>query len=174
MPIAVALHLETYFLAFIDEVVASGRYSSPNQVVQAGLRLLEQSELPPDALATVLQEGEANGLAEDFDFDELLSRKNSAFDAAGRLPTPKETTLHLEVSFLAFIEEAVASGRFSSPTQVVQAGLRLLEERESHGKALRTAIQEGLDSGWVEDFNLDEFLAEMRKEATAKKVPDAA
>jgi antitoxin ParD1/3/4 len=72
------------------------------------------------------------------------------------------------------MEEVVASGRFSSPTQVVQAGLRLLEERESHGRALRAAIQEGLDSGWIEDFNFDEFLAEMRKEAAAKKVSDVA
>ena len=168
MPDVVTLHLETYFLAFIDEVVARGRYSSPNQVVQAGLLLLKQREFSPDALATALQEGEASGLAEDFDFDEFLARKNVEFDAAGSLPTPKETTLHLETSFLAIIEEMVASGRFSSPTQVVQAGLRLLEERESHGRALRAAIQEGLDSGWIEDFNLDEFLAEMRKEAATK------
>jgi antitoxin ParD1/3/4 len=174
MPKDVTLHLETYFRAFIDEVVASGRYSSPNQVVQAGLRLLEQRELSPDALATALQEGEANGLAEHFDFDELLSRKDAELDAAGSLPTPTETTLPLETYFLAFIEGGVASGRFSSPTQVVQAGLRLLEERESHGKALRAAIQEGLDSGRVEGFNLDEFLAEMRKGAAARKVSDVA
>jgi antitoxin ParD1/3/4 len=168
----VTLHLETYFLAFIDEVVVSGRYSAPNQVVQAGLRLLRQRELSPDALATALQEGEANGLAENFDFDEFLSRKNAAFDAAGSLSAPKETTLQLETYFLAFIEEMVASGRFGSPTQVVQAGLRLLEERASQGKALRAAIQEGLDSGWIEDFNLDEFLVEMRDEAAARKVSD--
>jgi Arc/MetJ-type ribon-helix-helix transcriptional regulator len=42
---------------------------------------------------------------------------------------PKDTTLRLETYFLAFIEEMVASGRFSSPTQVVQAGLRLSDVR---------------------------------------------
>jgi antitoxin ParD1/3/4 len=90
---------------------------------------------------------------------------------------PKETTLNLESYFLAFIEEMVASGRFSSPSHVVQAGLRLLEESESRGEALRAAIQEGEDSGWIEDFNLDEFLAEMHEEAAAKaakKASDAA
>ncbi len=87
---------------------------------------------------------------------------------------PKETALQLETYFLGFIEEMVASGRFSSPTQVVQAGLRLLEECESRRRALRAAIQEGEDSGYIDDFNLDEFLAEMHREAAARKVSDAA
>ena len=43
---------------------------------------------------------------------------------------PKETTLRLENYFLAFIEDQIAKGRFSSPSAVVQAGLRLLEESE--------------------------------------------
>jgi antitoxin ParD1/3/4 len=87
---------------------------------------------------------------------------------------PKDTTLQLETYFLGFIEEMVASGRFSSPTQVVQAGLRLLEESESRGRAVRAAIREGEDSGYIDDFNLDEFLAEMHREAAAKKVSHAA
>jgi antitoxin ParD1/3/4 len=72
-------HLETYFQAFIEEMVASGRFSSPSQVVQAGLRLLEQRESQADALAAALQEGEDSGLAEDFDFDKFLARKNAEF-----------------------------------------------------------------------------------------------
>ena len=72
---------------------------------------------------------------------------------------PKETTLRLETYFLAFIEEQIAKGRFSSPSAVVQAGLRLLEESESHAEALAAALQEGEESGWIEDFDFDEFLA---------------
>ena len=49
---------------------------------------------------------------------------------------PKETTLRLETYFLAFIEEMVAKGRFSSPDAVVQAGLRLLEESENRARKL--------------------------------------
>jgi antitoxin ParD1/3/4 len=86
----------------------------------------------------------------------------------------KEATLHLETYFHAFIEEMVASGRFSSPSQVVQAGLRLLEESESHEAALAAALQEGEESGWIEDFDFDEFLAEMHREAAGKKISDAA
>jgi antitoxin ParD1/3/4 len=85
---------------------------------------------------------------------------------------PKETTLRLESYFLAFIEEMIAKGRFSSPDAVVQASLRLLEESESRTEALRAALQEGEDSGWTDSFSLDEFLAEMHKEA--KKVSNAA
>jgi antitoxin ParD1/3/4 len=87
---------------------------------------------------------------------------------------PKETTLRLESYFLAFIEDQIAKGRFSSPTAAVQAGLRLLEEHESRAEALRAALQEGEESGWIDDFDLDKFLAEMHAEATRKKVSDAA
>jgi antitoxin ParD1/3/4 len=77
---------------------------------------------------------------------------------------PKETTLHLEAYFLAFIEDMVAKGRFSSASAAVQAGLRLLEESESRAEALRAALQEGEDSGWIEDFDFDEFLARKNAE----------
>ena len=87
---------------------------------------------------------------------------------------PKETTLRLESYFLAFIEDQIAKGRFSSPTAAVQAGLRLLEEHESRAEALRAALQEGEESGWIEDFDLDKFLAEMHEGAASKKVSDAA
>jgi antitoxin ParD1/3/4 len=87
---------------------------------------------------------------------------------------PKETTLRLESYFHAFIADMVAKGRFSSPTQVVQAGLRLLEESESREAALAAALQEGEESGWIEDFDFDAFLAEMHKEAAGKKVSNAA
>jgi antitoxin ParD1/3/4 len=87
---------------------------------------------------------------------------------------PKETTLRLEKYFLAFMEDMVASGRFSSPSQVVQAGLRLLEERESALEDLRAALQEGEESGEAEPFDFDEFLAEMHEKAEGKKVPGAA
>ena len=86
---------------------------------------------------------------------------------------PKETTLRLETYFLAFIEDQIAKGRFSSPSAVVQAGLRLLEESESHAEALAAALQEGEESGLSEHFDFDEFLArknaEVRERESAEK-----
>jgi antitoxin ParD1/3/4 len=87
---------------------------------------------------------------------------------------PKETTLRLENYFLAFIEDQIAKGRFNSPGAVVQAGLRLLEERESALEDLRDALREGEESGEAQPFDLDEFLGEMHEKAAAKKVPGAA
>jgi antitoxin ParD1/3/4 len=87
---------------------------------------------------------------------------------------PEETSVQLETYFLAFIEEMVASGRFNSPSQVVQAGLRLLEESESRGKALRAAIQEGEDSGYIEDFDFDEFLARKNAEFLERRSVEKA
>jgi antitoxin ParD1/3/4 len=89
-------------------------------------------------------------------------------------PMPKDINLRLETYFLAFMEEMVASGRFSSPSQVVQAGLRLLEESESHEAALAAALQEGEDSGWIEDFVFDEFLARKNAEFLERESAEKA
>ena len=52
-------------------------------------------------------------------------------------------------------------------SEVIRAGLRLLENEESKVIALRNAIQEGLNSQIVEDFdfekNLERLKAEKRK-----------
>lgn len=49
----------------------------------------------------------------------------------------------LDEQFAAFIESQVADGRFGSARDVVQAGLRLLEEREAQLQALRGALRDG-------------------------------
>lgn len=50
-----------------------------------------------------------------------------------------------------FVRELVSSGRYSSASEVMRDGLRLLEDREKERAAklewLRNAIQEGIDSG---------------------------
>lgn len=73
----------------------------------------------------------------------------------------KNTSISLGDHFANFVDAQVASGRFATASEVVRAGLRLLEEREAKLRALREALQEGLDSGEPEPFDFDEFLAEM-------------
>lgn len=46
----------------------------------------------------------------------------------------------------AFIDRAVESGRFSSKSEAVAAGLRLLEEREAKFQALKRDIEIGMAS----------------------------
>jgi antitoxin ParD1/3/4 len=77
MPKETILQLESYFLAFIEDQIAKGRYLSPGAVVQAGLRPLEERESSLDALADALREGEGSGYIENFDFAEFLARKHA-------------------------------------------------------------------------------------------------
>jgi antitoxin ParD1/3/4 len=70
--------------------------------------------------------------------------------------------------FQAFIDGQVADGRYGSASEVVRAGLRLLESQETKLAALRTALQEGLDSGKPEPFDVETFLAEVNAEYDAK------
>lgn len=81
----------------------------------------------------------------------------------------KNTSISLSEHFNSFIEQQIASGRFSSASEVVRAGLRLLEREEDKLKALRLALQEGLDSGEPEPFDFDEFLTEMHAEADTEQ-----
>jgi antitoxin ParD1/3/4 len=69
------LALGDHFADFIDRQVKDGRYDSASDVVQAGLRLLEEHELRLEALRAALIEGEQSGLATSFDFDDFIARK---------------------------------------------------------------------------------------------------
>ncbi|MGB4467827.1 MAG: type II toxin-antitoxin system ParD family antitoxin [Azovibrio sp.] len=61
------------------------------------------------------------------------------------------TSVALSAHFETFIRQQVDSGRFNNASEVVRAGLRLLEEREAEQaaklQALRAAMAVGLASG---------------------------
>jgi antitoxin ParD1/3/4 len=60
---------------------------------------------------------------------------------------PKSTSVTLSDHFEQFVSSEVASGRYGNASEVVRAGLRLLEHEEKHLQVLRAAIDEGLSSG---------------------------
>ncbi|WP_346911288.1 type II toxin-antitoxin system ParD family antitoxin [uncultured Roseibium sp.] len=70
-----SLSLGDHFAGFVDSRVKTGRYASVNDVVHAGLRLLEEQEAKGDALWAALEAGEASGEPKDFDFDDFIERK---------------------------------------------------------------------------------------------------
>ena len=76
----------------------------------------------------------------------------------------KNTSIALGDHFQSFVEEQIASGRFGSVSEVVRAGLRLLEEREAKLDALRHAVKEGIESGPAEPFDFDEFMSSKESE----------
>jgi antitoxin ParD1/3/4 len=70
----------------------------------------------------------------------------------------KNNSVALGDHFQDFIETQIAQGRFGSASEVVRAGLRLLEERETQLQRLRQAIKDGIDSGSAEPFAFDAFI----------------
>jgi antitoxin ParD1/3/4 len=71
----------------------------------------------------------------------------------------KNTSFSLGEHFTSFVEEQVEQGRYSSASDVVRAGLRLLEEQEARLAALRAALIEGEQSGASTPFDFEAFIA---------------
>lgn len=72
----------------------------------------------------------------------------------------KNTSISLGEHYETFIREQVAGGRYGTASEVVRAGLRLLEEDEAKLAALRASLDEGERSGFVEDYSLAALLDE--------------
>lgn len=62
----------------------------------------------------------------------------------------KNTSITLGQHFEAFIAQQVTEGRFASASEVVRAGLRLLEDDEKKLAALRLLLEDGEQSGRAE------------------------
>ncbi len=72
----------------------------------------------------------------------------------------KNTSITLGEHFDGFIAGQIKSGRFASASEVVRAGLRLLENTETKLETLRHMLSEGEQSG-IADYDYDEFIAEL-------------
>ena len=79
-----SMSLGDHFTDFIDTQVRSGRYGSASEVVQAGLRMLEERETKVKALQEALIAGEQTGKPRPFDFEEFKERKRAEFSRAAR------------------------------------------------------------------------------------------
>ncbi|MGQ0671336.1 MAG: type II toxin-antitoxin system ParD family antitoxin [Hyphomicrobium sp.] len=81
---------------------------------------------------------------------------------------PKNTSVSLGDHFTSFIEAQVEEGRYGSASDVVRAGLRLLEEREARLSALRSALVEGEQSGPARAFDVEAFIRRKRVDIRGK------
>ena len=70
----------------------------------------------------------------------------------------KNTSISLGSYFDQFVNSQVSAGRYKNVSEVIRAGLRLLENEENKAIALKKAIQEGMNSRLVEDFDFEENL----------------
>ena len=76
----------------------------------------------------------------------------------------KNTSISLGDYFDQFVQAQVSVGRYKNVSEVIRAGLRLLENEESKAIALKNAIQEGLSSPRVEDFDFEANLKQIKSE----------
>ena len=74
----------------------------------------------------------------------------------------RNTSISIGEYFDGFIQNRISAGRFKNASEVVRAGLRLLEEEENRLVALREAIQEGIERGIVYNFNPESHLEELK------------
>jgi antitoxin ParD1/3/4 len=75
----------------------------------------------------------------------------------------KNTSVTLGRHFDSFIADQIQNGRYSTTSEVVRAGLRLLEVSETRLTSLRNMLIEGEDSGF-EDYSYDAFIREIDSE----------
>lgn len=73
---------------------------------------------------------------------------------------PKNTSMTLGDHFDGFIAQQLSEGRFASASEVVRAGLRMLEDNESKIATLRHLLKEGEESGTAE-YSYERFMSEL-------------
>jgi antitoxin ParD1/3/4 len=67
---------------YVQKQLDDGRYGSASEVIEEALRLMKQSE--EDSLAAIraaIEEGEASGEPQPFDFDEFLKEMHAKYRA---------------------------------------------------------------------------------------------
>lgn len=75
----------------------------------------------------------------------------------------KNTSVALGPYFENFISSTIQTGRYQNASEVIRAGLRLLEENEKRIQQLSEAIQEGEQSGIYENFDAKKHLSTLKR-----------
>jgi antitoxin ParD1/3/4 len=75
----------------------------------------------------------------------------------------KNTSVTLGEHFENIIDRSIKSGRYSSASEVIREGLRLVDEREQKIQILREAIEAGERSGYVKNFDPVKHLEKLNE-----------
>ncbi len=70
----------------------------------------------------------------------------------------RNTSVSLGNHFENFVDNSISEGRFKNASEVIRAGLRLLEGEENKLLALKKAINDGIQSGISENFEPKKHL----------------
>jgi putative addiction module antidote protein, CC2985 family len=82
--------------------------------------------------------------------------------ASKNLKNMKTTSVALGSYFDEFIASIIQTGRYNNASEVVRAGLRLLEEQEQQVAQLRSAIRDGIESGRNDNFDPETNLNQLK------------
>jgi len=74
----------------------------------------------------------------------------------------RNTSISLGNYFEDFVDNKIAEGRYKNASEIIRAGLRLLEKEENKVQILKNAIQEGIDSGIAMDFDPKQHLEALK------------
>lgn len=74
----------------------------------------------------------------------------------------RNTSISLRNHFEDFVDNKVFTGRLKNASEVIRAGLRLLEEEETKILALKNAITQGIGSGVAKSFNPKKHLEKLK------------
>jgi antitoxin ParD1/3/4 len=80
----------------------------------------------------------------------------------------RNTSISLSSHFETFVDRLVSTGNYHSVSEVVRAGLRLLEEQELRVQRLREALIAGENSGQPQPFDREAFKRDMHAELGGK------
>ena len=75
----------------------------------------------------------------------------------------KNTSVELGEEIAGFVSGQVEAGRYGSASEVIRAGLRLLQDQETKMAALRAALREGEESGDPVQFDVDQFVTARKR-----------
>jgi antitoxin ParD1/3/4 len=74
----------------------------------------------------------------------------------------RNTSISLGNHFEDFVDEKISTGRFKNASEVIRAGLRLLEEEETKIVRLKNAISKGIESGLAKNFDPKKHLQKLK------------
>lgn len=80
----------------------------------------------------------------------------------------KNTSILLGDYFDNFINKQIKTGKFSSASEVVRTALRMFEFAESKKTELISELKKGERSGFVRDFNRENFRKELHQKHIAE------
>ena len=77
--------------------------------------------------------------------------------------------IHLTPEQDKFVDAQVESGQYASASEVLRAGLKILEERQARFEVLKAAVLHGMNSGVAEGDVIGDLREYIRQRAAEKE-----